>query len=55
MEQHLFTMRVSLQMQGADYSGVLVDVASSERSLTTTQAVEIAHASPIPTVIATLQ
>ncbi len=36
---------------GADYSGVLVDVASSERSLITTQAVEIANASPIPTVL----
>ena len=36
---------------GADYSGVLVDVASSERSLSTTQAVEIARASPIPTVL----
>ncbi len=36
---------------GADYSGVLVDVASSERSLTITQAVEIARASPIPTVL----
>jgi phosphoribosylanthranilate isomerase len=36
---------------GADYSGVLVDVASSERSLTATQAVEIANASPIPTVL----
>ncbi len=36
---------------GADYSGVLVDVASSERSLTTTQALEIANASPIPTVL----
>ena len=36
---------------GADYSGVLVDVASSERSLTTTQAVEIASNSPIPTVL----
>ena len=35
----------------ADYSGVLVDVASSERSLTTTQALEIASASPIPTVL----
>jgi len=36
---------------GADYSGVLVDVASSERSLSTLQAVEIASASPIPTVL----
>lgn len=36
---------------GADYSGVLVDVASSERSLSTQQAVEIADASPIPTVL----
>lgn len=36
---------------GANYSGVLVDVASSERSLTTTQAVEIANSSPIPTVL----
>lgn len=36
---------------GADYSGVLVDVASSERSLTTPQAVEIAKDSPIPTVL----
>ncbi len=36
---------------GADYSGVLVDVASSERSLNTQQAVEIADASPIPTVL----
>lgn len=36
---------------GANYSGILVDVASSERSLTTTQAVEIAKESPIPTVL----
>ena len=36
---------------GADYSGVLVDVASSERSLSATQAVEITSASPIPTVL----
>ena len=36
---------------GANYSGVLVDVASSERSLTTPQAVEIANSSPIPTVL----
>ena len=36
---------------GADYSGVLVDVAVSERSLNTSQAVEIASASPIPTVL----
>ena len=36
---------------GADYSGILVDVASSERSLTTAQAVEIANDSPIPSVL----
>lgn len=36
---------------GADYSGVLVDVASSERSLSTSQAAEIASTSPIPTVL----
>lgn len=36
---------------GADYSGVLVDVNSSERSLTTSKAVEIASKSPIPTVL----
>lgn len=36
---------------GADYLGVLVDVASSERSLSTSQAAEIASASPIPTVL----
>ena len=36
---------------GADYSGVLVDVVSSERSLPTAQAVKIAGASPIPTVL----
>lgn len=36
---------------GADYSGVLVDVAASERSLSTSQAVKIASASPIPTVL----
>ena len=36
---------------GADYSGILVDVASSERSLTTAQAVEIAKDSPIPSVL----
>ena len=36
---------------GANYSGVLVDVASSEQSLTTPQAVEIANSSPIPTVL----
>ncbi len=36
---------------GADYSGVLVDVASSERSLTTKKAAKIASTSPIPTVL----
>ena len=36
---------------GADYSGILVDVAASERSLSTSQAVKIASASPIPTVL----
>jgi phosphoribosylanthranilate isomerase len=36
---------------GADYSGILVDVASSERSLTTAQAVEIANDSPISSVL----
>lgn len=36
---------------GADYSGVLVDVAVSERSLSTSQAVKIASESPIPTVL----
>ncbi len=36
---------------GADYSGILVDVVSSERSLTTAQAVEIANDSPIPSVL----
>ncbi len=36
---------------GADYSGILVDVAASERSLSTSQAVEIASTSPIPTVL----
>ena len=36
---------------GADYVGVLVDVAVSERTRSTTQAVEIASASPIPTVL----
>ncbi len=36
---------------GADYSGVLVDVAVSERSRSPVQAVEIAAASPIPTVL----
>ncbi len=36
---------------GADFSGVLVDVASSERSLTTKKAAKIASASPIPTVL----
>ena len=36
---------------GADYIGVLVDVAVSERTRSATQAVEIASASPIPTVL----
>lgn len=36
---------------GADYAGVLVDVAASERSRSTAQAVEIAKGSPIPTVL----
>lgn len=36
---------------GADYVGVLVDVAASERTMKTTQAVEIASGSPIPTVL----
>ena len=36
---------------GADYIGVLVDVAVSERTRSATQAVEIANESPIPTVI----
>ena len=36
---------------GADYVGVLVDVAVSERTRSTAQAVEIASASPIPTVL----
>ena len=36
---------------GADYIGVLVDVAVSERTRSTTQAAEIASESPIPTVI----
>ena len=36
---------------GADYVGVLVDVAVSERTRSTAQAVEIASESPIPTVI----
>ena len=36
---------------GADYSGVLVDVAASERSLSTHQAVDIASGCPIPTVL----
>ncbi|MCY4403626.1 MAG: phosphoribosylanthranilate isomerase [Candidatus Poribacteria bacterium] len=36
---------------GADYAGVLVDVAASERTLTTTKAVEIASGSPIPAVL----
>lgn len=37
--------------EGADYSGLLVDVASSERSLTIKNAVKIANESPIPTVL----
>ena len=36
---------------GADYVGVLVDVAVSERTRSATQASEIANASPIPPVI----
>ena len=36
---------------GADYAGVLVDVAVSERTRTAAQAVEIASQSPIPTVL----
>ena len=36
---------------GADYIGVLVDVAVSERTRSAVQASEIANASPIPTVI----
>ena len=36
---------------GADYVGVLVDVAISERTRTAAQAAEIASESPIPTVI----
>ena len=36
---------------GADYVGVLVDVAVSERTRSTAQAVKIASASPIPTVL----
>jgi phosphoribosylanthranilate isomerase len=36
---------------GADYAGVLVDVAVSERTRSTAQAVEISSASPIPTVL----
>ncbi|MCG9132894.1 phosphoribosylanthranilate isomerase [Candidatus Poribacteria bacterium] len=36
---------------GADYAGVLVDVAVSERTRSTAQAVEIATESPIPTVL----
>ena len=36
---------------GADYIGVLVDVAVSERTRSSVQATEIANASPIPTVI----
>lgn len=36
---------------GADYAGVLVDVAVSERTRSTAQAVDIASGSPIPTVL----
>ena len=36
---------------GADYIGVLIDVAVSERTRSATQAAEIASESPIPTVI----
>lgn len=36
---------------GADYAGVLVDVAASERSRSAAQAVAIAKGSPIPTVL----
>ncbi len=36
---------------GADYVGVLVDVAVSERTRSTAQAIEIASGSPIPTVL----
>ena len=36
---------------GADYIGVLVDVAVSERTRSATQAAEIASESPLPTVI----
>ncbi|MCG9127810.1 phosphoribosylanthranilate isomerase [Candidatus Poribacteria bacterium] len=36
---------------GADYVGILVDVASSERSLQITKAIEIADECPIPTVL----
>ena len=36
---------------GADYVGVLVDVAVSERTRSTAQASEIANGSPIPTVL----
>ena len=36
---------------GADYIGILVDVAVSERTRSATQAVEIASGSPIPTVL----
>ncbi len=36
---------------GADYVGILVDVASSERSLKVNQAKRIANNSPIPTVL----
>ena len=36
---------------GADYIGVLVDVAVSERTRTATQAAEIVSGSPLPTVL----
>ena len=36
---------------GADYIGVLVDVAASERTLDTLRAAEISKDSPIPTVL----
>ena len=36
---------------GANYIGILVDVAASERTMQITQAVEIASGSPIPTVL----
>ncbi len=36
---------------GADYVGVLVDVAVSERTRSATQATEIASGSPLPTVL----